>query len=60
MMVIDSKSVDPVVYQLMVRSMLYIAIGTRHDISQAVGVVAKYNAQPSEVHLWNNQDILTP
>ena len=46
-----SKSVDPVMYQSMVGSLLYIAIGTRPDISQAVGVVAKYSAQPSEAHL---------
>ena len=46
-----NKNFDPVMYQSMVESLLYIAIGTRPDISQAVGVVAKFSAQPTEAHL---------
>ena len=34
-----SKSVDPVAYQSMVGSLLYAAIATRPEITQAVGVV---------------------
>jgi len=37
-----SKAVDPVLYQSMIGGLLYAAIATRPDISQAVGVVSKY------------------
>jgi len=46
-----SKDVDPVMYQSMVGSLLYAAIATRPDISQAVGVVSKFNSDPSSAHL---------
>lgn len=46
-----SKPVDPSVYQSMVGSILYVAIATRPDISQAIGVVSKFNSNPTEAHL---------
>ena len=46
-----SKTVDPVLYQSMVGSLLYAAIATRPDISQAVGTVSKFSSKPSEAHL---------
>ena len=46
-----SKAVDPVVYQSMVRSLIYAPIGTRPDIAQAVGALAKFNSSPNEAHL---------
>ena len=46
-----SKPVDPVFYQSMVGSLLYAAIATRPDISQAVGAVSKFNSCPTEAHL---------
>jgi len=46
-----SKSVDPVKYQSLVGSLLYTAIATRPDISQAVGLVSKFNSNPTEAHL---------
>ena len=46
-----SKPVDPVRYQSLVGSLLYAAIATRPDISQAVGAVSKYCAKPNEQHL---------
>ena len=46
-----SRPVDPAVYQSMVGSLLYVATATRPDIAHAVGVVSKFNAKPSEVHL---------
>ena len=46
-----SKPVDPVFYQSMVGSLLYAAIATRTDISQAVGAVSKFNSCPTEAHL---------
>ena len=41
-----SKSIDPIQYQSMVGSLLYAARGTHPDISHAVGIVAKFNAEP--------------
>ena len=46
-----SKTVDPVTYQSMVGSLLYAAIATRPDISQAVRTVLKFSSKPSEAHL---------
>ena len=46
-----SKEVNASTYQSMVGSLLYIAMGTRPDIVQAVGVVSKYNSKPSEARL---------
>ncbi len=58
----DEKStnscVDPVLYQSMVGSLLYAAIATRPDIAQAVGVVSKFNANPSHAHLTAVKRIL--
>ena len=47
----NSKAVDQTMYQSMVGSLLYAAIATRPDIAQAVGVVSKYNSNPTEAHL---------
>ena len=46
-----SKKVDPIRYQSMVGSLLHAARATRPDIAQAVGVVSKFNAEPTEAHL---------
>ncbi len=53
-----SREVDLKLYQSVIGSLLYAAIGTRPDISQAVGTVAKYSAEPSEVHLTAAKRIL--
>ena len=53
-----SKLVDQVTYQSMVGSVLYAAIATRPDISQAVGVVSKYSSEPTEGHLTAVKRIL--
>ena len=45
-----SKPTDQVEYQSMVGSLLYIAMGTRPDIAQAVGAVSKFCSNPSEAH----------
>ena len=45
-----SKSTDEVEYQSMVDSLLYIAMGTRPDIAQAVGAVSKSCSNPTEAH----------
>ena len=46
-----SKPVDKVRYQSMVGSLLYAAVATRPDISQAVRVLSKFNSAPTEAHL---------
>ena len=46
-----SKAVNPVVYQSMIGSLLYAAVGTRPDISHAVGVALKFSSKPAEAHL---------
>jgi hypothetical protein len=46
-----SKPVDSSYYQAIVGSLIYAAIGTRPDISQAVGAVSRYCANPSEAHM---------
>ena len=53
-----SKEVDPVLYQSMVGSLLYIAMATRPDIAHAVGVVSKFNANPKEAHFTAVKTIL--
>ena len=46
-----SKDVDSTLYQSMVGSLLYAAMATRPDIAQSVGVISKFNSNPSEAHL---------
>ena len=46
-----SKTVDSVMYQSMVGSLLYAAIAMRPDISHAVGVISKFSSKPTEAHL---------
>ncbi len=46
-----SKEVSSVQYQSLVGSLLYALVVTRPDISQAVSMVAKFSAKPSEAHL---------
>ena len=46
-----SKAVDSVVYQSMIGSLLYAAVGTKPDISHAVGVVSKFSSKPTQAHL---------
>ena len=45
-----SKPTDQVAYQSMVGSLLYVAVGTRPDIAQAVGAVSKFCSNPTEAH----------
>ena len=45
-----SETTDQVEYQSMVGSLLYIAVGTRPDIAQAVGAVSKFCSNPTEAH----------
>ena len=46
-----SKGVGPILYQSMVGSLLHAARATRPDIAHAVGIVLKFNAEPSQAHL---------
>ena len=46
-----SKNVDPVLHQSIVGSLLYAAMATWLDISQAGGLISKFSAKPKEAHL---------
>ena len=46
-----SKKVDPIHYQSMVGSLLHAARTTRPDIAHAVGIVSKFNSEPTQAHL---------
>ena len=54
----EGTAVNPVMYQSIVGSLLYVAIATRPDIAQAVGVVSKFNSKPSQTHLSAAKRIL--
>jgi hypothetical protein len=54
----QSKPVDPVGYQSIVGSLLYAAVATRPDISQAVGVLSRFNSAPTEAHLTAAKRVL--
>ena len=53
-----SRPVDTVTYQSIVGSLLHAAITTRPDIAQAVGVVSKFCANPTQSHLTAAKRIL--
>ena len=53
-----SKDADSMLYPSMVGSLLYAAMATRPDIAQSVGVVSKFNSNPSEAHLTAVKRIL--
>ena len=53
-----SKMADPTLYQSMVGSLLYAAMGTRPDIAQAVGAASKFSSNPSESHMTAVKRIL--
>ena len=46
-----SQPADPKQYQQMIGSLQYVAGGTRPDISYIVGVLARFCANPSQLHL---------
>jgi hypothetical protein len=48
----DDKQVsDKTLYQSMIGSLMYAALGTRPDIAFCVTVLSKYNANPLQMHL---------
>ena len=53
-----SRPVDTVTYQSIVGSLLYAAITTHPDIAQAVAVVSKFCANPTQSHLTAAKRIL--
>ena len=53
-----SRPVDTISYQSIVGSLVYAAITTRPDIVQAVGVVTKFCANPTQSHLSAAKRIL--
>ena len=45
-----SSPTDQIEYQPIVGSLIYIAVDTHPDITQAVGVVSKFCSNPTEAH----------
>ena len=45
----EFKEVDQILYRLMIGSLLY-AMASRPDVMQAVGLVARFQANPKETH----------
>ena len=54
----ELQSIQHVMYQSIVGSLLYVAIATQPDITQAVGVVSKFNSKQSQTHLSAAKRIL--
>ena len=52
------RPVDVISYQSVVGSLLYAALATRPDIAQAVGVVLKFCANPTQSHFMAAKRIL--
>jgi hypothetical protein len=46
----DKQTKDQTLYQSMVGSLMYAALGTRPDISFCVAILSKYSAQPLQMH----------
>ena len=53
-----SQQVDSTEYQSLVGSLLYAAITTRPDISQAVGAVSKFYSSPTQAHFTAAKRVL--
>ncbi len=53
-----SKPVDPIQYQSLIGSLLYLAVATRPDIAYAVGVLSKFCAKPTVAHLTAAKRVL--
>lgn len=53
-----SKPVDPIQYQSIIGSLLYLAVATHPDIVYAVGVLSKFCAKPSTAHLTAAKRVL--
>lgn len=53
-----SNPVEVAKYQSVVGSLLYAAVATRPDISQAVGVLSRFNSAPTQTHLTAAKRVL--
>ena len=53
-----SKKVDAKEFQSIVGSILYVAVCTRPDIANAIGIVSKFSADPDESHMTAAKRIL--
>jgi len=47
----DEEACDPTIYQSMIRSLMYAITTTQRDIAYAVGVLRRYNHDPSNEHM---------
>jgi hypothetical protein len=47
----DEEACDPTIYQSMIGSLMYTMTATRPDIAYAIGVLSRYNHDPSNEHM---------
>jgi len=47
----DEEACDPTIYQSMIGSLMYAMTATRPDIANAIGVLSRYNHEPSNEHM---------
>jgi len=47
----DEEACDPTIYQSMIGSLMYAMTATRPDIAYAIGVLSRYNHDPSNEHM---------
>ena len=47
----DKEACDPTIYQSMIGSLMYAMIASGPDIAYAIGVVSRYNLDPSNEHM---------
>jgi len=47
----NEEACDPTIYQLMIRSLIYAMTTTRPNIAYAIGVLSRYNHDPSNEHM---------
>jgi hypothetical protein len=47
----NEEACDPTIYQSMIGSLLYAVTATRPDIAYAIGVLSRYNQDPSNEHM---------
>ena len=47
----ETPKVDPTMYRAKIGSILYVALGTRPDISHAVSFLARFSQEPRQMHM---------
>ncbi len=54
----EYSPVDPTEYKRIIRKVMYAAIGTRVDVSFALGFLGRFAAKPTELHMKVAKNLL--